>query len=174
MITEFFKRSVYIVGPINKDSFAKFLTDLAPYLKDESKEVLTVFITSGGGSSSYGFALYDILKSLPFSVNTVAVGFVDSIAIIPFISGDKRFITTQTTFSFHEPTMNQEIRFTLAELGQANHEMNYDYERYTQLIHDHTKIDLSKIKELQAKAITYNANELVTSGIAHEIIPYRS
>lgn len=118
-LTKNIKKSVYINGPINRDTYQTFLNQVNEYVTDVTPEPLLVFITSGGGSTYTGMAFYDLLRILPFEVITIAIGYVDSAAILPFMAGSKRFITPQTSFTFHLPSSSQNDRLVLTEHIQS-------------------------------------------------------
>lgn len=83
------------------------LSDLNKFLDSAgSIDTLDVFINSGGGSVNEGFAIYDKLSSLPFTVNTIVNGMCGSIATVIFQSAkDKgsRKMFANSEFFVHNP-----------------------------------------------------------------------
>jgi ATP-dependent protease ClpP protease subunit len=66
-------------------------------------ESLKVNITSIGGSSLEGRQIYEYLKSLPFAVQTNAVGYCYSAAFTIFLAGTQRTASPETKIMMHSP-----------------------------------------------------------------------
>lgn len=68
-------------------------------------DVLDIYINSGGGSVTEGFAIYDKLMSLDCTVNTIVNGMCGSIATIIFQAGQKgtRKMFENSEFFVHNP-----------------------------------------------------------------------
>jgi ATP-dependent protease ClpP protease subunit len=167
------KKNIYINGPLNKDSYQKFLLDVEKYIIQNTPDPLLVIFTSGGGSTYYGITLYEMLRILPFPVITLGIGFVDSASILPFMAGAQRFITPQTTFTFHLPSQNSSERSVLSEVLQTADDLKSYFEKYSQIISERAgKISHEEMKSIQINPRTFSSSELVEKGIAHEIVPY--
>ena len=102
--------TLYINGYIGQQGFfdeASFdLTTLNNFLdQHQDIEELNVFINSGGGSVTEGFAIHDRLMSLPFTVNTIVNGMCGSIATVIFQAGKKgkRKMYANSEFFVHNP-----------------------------------------------------------------------
>ncbi len=63
-----------------------------------------VYINSEGGIVEVGFDIYDYLKSLDVTVDTIAVGCVASIATVIFMAGENRRMRANTEFMIHLPS----------------------------------------------------------------------
>lgn len=167
-------RSLYIIGPINKESLDKFVGQFHVLLSRNQTESITVYITSGGGSARFGLALFEIIRIAPVPVYTVAVGGVDSAALLPFVAGQKRFTTKQTFFTFHPNSFSSEDMITVDELQQIARDTKRYFELYSEIIAERTneKMNKNDVINLQKDFITLTAHEALEKGITHEIINY--
>ena len=99
---------VYIFGDIvssqwfedetSADSFRRELQDLAA----DGVTRLNVHVDSYGGAVSAGWAIYNVLKDFPGSVDTFADGFVASAAVYPFLAGKNRYANPMSAFFLHQ------------------------------------------------------------------------
>jgi ATP-dependent Clp protease protease subunit len=67
-------------------------------------DVLTLFINSGGGSVTDGWAIIDIMESSRIDISTVAIGCIASMAVLIFVAGakGKRIMTPKTAVMTHQ------------------------------------------------------------------------
>ena len=72
-------REIYIVGEINAEK-AKYVNSVLRDLARMSKDPITLYIESPGGSTSAALSIYDTAKSLDIIIKTVASGTVASAA----------------------------------------------------------------------------------------------
>src|SRR3989338_11479148 len=79
----------------------------------------SLVVNSYGGPTGVGMSFYDAVESwLRPNLTTVGSGDVDSSGIIVFLSGEKRYLTKNTTLLFHLAgrTFSTEKRFSTADL----------------------------------------------------------
>ena len=171
--------TLYINGYIGQQGFfdeASFdLTTLNNFLdKHQDIEELNVFINSGGGSVTEGFAIHDKLMSLPFTVNTIVNGMCGSIATVIFQAGKKgkRKMYANSEFFVHNPfwmpdapnAMEAKDLEALAEdLKRAENKIVNFYSSIT----GKSTEDLKPILDRQT---TLTASEAIELGFADEIM----
>ena len=80
------------------DSFRREIQSLAA----DGVTELNVHVDSYGGAISSGWAIYNVLKDFPGTVNTYADGFVASAAIYPFLAGKNRYANPMSAFFLHQ------------------------------------------------------------------------
>jgi len=93
------------------------LIDVVSAVQNDKEPILKVVISSPGGNSDIGFAIYNFLKKYTERpVYTIARGQCDSVASVIFCAGVKRFIGCDMTI--HNPAMraNEDTRFEQSEL----------------------------------------------------------
>lgn len=76
---DFAHRTVMLTGEIDEET-ATIINSALRTLARDSKDDITIYIQSPGGSVSAGFSIYDTIKALGCNVSTVACGMVASMA----------------------------------------------------------------------------------------------
>ena len=167
--------NIHIDGAIGgEDGFT--LSKLNKQLKAMGNiEELNVYINSGGGYTTEGYAIYDKLMSLPFVVNTIANGMVASIATVIFQAGrnkGKRKLYKNSEPFIHNPNW-QPSPFEVYEAK--------DVEGLHQaLLHEETKLmnfyaeitgkSGEEIKPVMDRAASISPQEFIDLGLADEIV----
>lgn len=82
------KNEFVINGTINERTFGDAVNFASEVVNLGLKNII-VFINSTGGSVNNGLAIYDLFKSLPCNITTVAMGNCFSIATVIFSLGEK-------------------------------------------------------------------------------------
>ncbi len=77
---------------------------------------LNFFISSPGGDADAGFRLYDFLKSLPITVETIAFGQVSSVAVTIYLAGSRRTCTKGASFFIHEGSFSNAYQNTAIKI----------------------------------------------------------
>lgn len=164
---------VYIFGDIvssqwfedetSADSFRRELQDLA----SDGVTRLNVHVDSYGGAVSAGWAIYNVLKDFPGSVDTFADGFVASAAVYPFLAGKNRYANPMSAFFLHQA-------WTYAD-GNADElrKAADDIEKFNAIgleAFAAAGMDKEKILELEKQETWLNASEALELGLATEII----
>lgn len=167
--------NIHIDGAIGgEDGFT--LSKLNKQLKAMGNiDELNVYINSGGGYTTEGYAIYDKLMSLPFVVNTIANGMVASIATVIFQAGrnkGKRKLYKNSEPFIHNPNW-QPSPFEVYEAK--------DVEGLHQaLLHEETKLmnfyaeitgkSGEEIKPVMDRAASISPQEFIDLGLADEIV----
>lgn len=168
--------NIHIDGAIGgEDGFT--LSKLNKQLKAMGNiDELNVYINSGGGYTTEGYAIYDKLMSLPFVVNTIANGMVASIATVIFQAGrngGKRKLYKNSEPFIHNPNW-QPSPFEVYEAK--------DVEGLHQaLLHEESKLmnfyaeitgkSTEDIKPVMDRAASISPQEFIDLGLADEIVP---
>ena len=82
----------------NLSKLKKFLDSLESDVTD-----IHVYINSGGGSVTEGWAIYDKLKASGKTVTTIGEGIVGSIATVIYMAGSVRKLHENSKFFIHNP-----------------------------------------------------------------------
>jgi ATP-dependent Clp protease, protease subunit len=67
---------------------------------------VTICMSSSGGAPDQALYVYEILKSLPVTIYTHAIGPVQSAAVTLFLSGSRRYASPGANFLFHDTVFN--------------------------------------------------------------------
>lgn len=172
------KEKIYINGYIGSDSFfgeASFsLADLNQKLDNLSGATeLDVFINSGGGSVTEGFAIYDRLMAFDGKVNTYVNGMCGSIATVIYQAGKKgtRFMYANSEFFVHNPFWQptapdpmeaKDLELLHEDLKAAENKIKNFYSQIT----GKTVDELTPLLDRQS---TLTPQEAIDNGFADEI-----
>ncbi len=97
------KWALSFVGPIEHPWTQCLRNKLADAASNGVQE-LTLLFSSYGGSLFEGFALYNLIRSMPYEVNIHNIGSVQSIANIVFLAGRRRTAARHSSFMMHNFT----------------------------------------------------------------------
>ena len=91
---------IHFTGPINASTCGNLISTCSKALQ-QGAERLQVNLATMGGECSYGFSLYNFLRSLPVRVDTHNLGTVESMGNIIFLAGEHRTACALSKFLFH-------------------------------------------------------------------------
>lgn len=155
--------SQWYTDETSADSFRREIQNLA----SDGVTELNVHIDSYGGAVSAGWAIYNILKDFPGTVNTFADGFVASAAVYPFLAGKNRAANPMSAFFLHQA-------WTIAD-GNADElrKAADDLEKFTAIgleAFAAVGIDKEKVLKLEKEETWLTASEALELGLATEVI----
>ena len=132
---------------------------------------LNILISSPGGSVFHGLSLYNYLKGLPIEINTFNFGSVDSIGVIIFCAGQKRYSVPHSRFLIHGVKFNINGQISMDEKQIEEHlkSLIIDQQNIARVIADTTGKPMHKIEEDMHNRTTLNPNEAKDYGLVHEI-----
>ncbi|MDE2428113.1 MAG: ATP-dependent Clp protease proteolytic subunit [Burkholderiales bacterium] len=101
----FKSRTVLVFGTID-DKLAADVSKRLIALAADSKEPITVLVSSPGGHVESGDVIHDIIKFIDAPVNMVGTGWVGSAAVNVFLSvpKERRVTLANTRFLIHQPS----------------------------------------------------------------------
>lgn len=134
-------------------------------------ERIHLMISSPGGSVFHGLSIHNFLKGAPFEVYTYNFGSVDSIGVVIFCAGKKRFCVPHARFLIHGVSVNFVGNQSLDEKGLEERlkGLQIDYKNIARVIADTTKKPQENIQDDMNNRITLNPEEAITYGLVHEI-----
>lgn len=165
--------AIYIFGDIVSDrwfeeetsptSFRKEIEDLAA----QGVNQIDVHVDSYGGSVSAAWAIYNVLKDFPGTVNSYADGFVASAAVYPFLAGKNRKANPMSAFFLHQAWISaagnaDELRKAATDIEKFN---AIGLEAFAAV-----GIDRERVLQLEKDETWLSAAEAYDLGLATEII----
>lgn len=101
----FKSRTVLVFGTIN-DKLAAEVSKRLIALSAESKEPITLLVSSPGGHVESGDVIHDMIRFIDAPVRVVGTGWVGSAAVNVFLSvpKERRFSLPNTRFLIHQPS----------------------------------------------------------------------
>ena len=163
---------VHFIGPINHASACTVRNLCLQALQSGATEI-ELHMSTEGGNMTAGFALYFFLKSLPLPLSTFNVGSVESVGVVIFLAGHKRYACPGTRFLVHP------LHWGFGSLVAADHSrvrewrdcLDFDAERYASIFEEATKkagVNGDIRTHLFGNARIYDAGQAVEAGIIHE------
>lgn len=92
-------KNVFIHGEVDEQSFVKDLKNL--HIADQSTGLVTITLTTEGGSVEHGLALYDAIRAMKNRVRIIGYGGVCSIGSVIFQAGDERYMMPNSYLMTH-------------------------------------------------------------------------
>lgn len=169
------QRTIEWLGAVNHDNLDRAISNIKELMLDDPKDEIHLLVNSGGGSTGIAMSFYDAVTSwLHPKLTTIGSGDVDSSGIIIFLSGEKRFITKNTTMFFHLAgrTFGTDKRFSTFDMEMMLKEDNLKNFQYASVVSERTsgKYTPEQILEMMAKNVIITPQEAVQMGLAHRIL----
>jgi ATP-dependent protease ClpP protease subunit len=129
-----------------------------------------ILISSPGGSVLHGLSAYNYLKGLPVTITTHNFGSVDSIGVILFCGGSKRFSVPQARFLLHGVSAGfQNERLEEKQLEERLKGLKIDLENIAKVIAANTGKIVKDVTDAMLDRTTLNPDEAKAWGLVHEI-----
>lgn len=169
------ERALYFSGEINAQTSMDFIVSITKLYNADPVSPITLFIVSTGGNVSEAFAIYDyVMKVLKPKLQTVALGEVNSMAIILFMMGDKRYIGKLAAMRFHKLSrgFRQDAYLTEKMAENTSRELSLSNEEYLNLIVKRLARPIAKsvVREIMETEMIVRPSQAVKLGLAHKIL----
>ena len=138
----------------------------------EKCERIHIMISSTGGSVFYGISLHNYIKGAPIETYTYNFGSVDSIGVVLFCAGSKRFSVPHARFLIHGVTLNindKSSGIDEKKLEEYLKGLKIDYQNIARVIADSIKRPASRVEDDMNNRITLNPRDAQNYGLVHEI-----
>ncbi len=168
-------RTIHWLGGVNHENLRRAIEESKALLLDDAQGEISLIIDSYGGTTGIAMSFYDTMRNI-FRPNltTIGAGDVDSSGIIIFLTGQKRYLTKNTTLLFHLAgrTFGTEKRFSTLDLENILKEDKLKDYQYACVVSDATEGRYSpeKVLEMMAKNTVLTADEAVSLGLAHKVL----
>ena len=132
---------------------------------------IVVLISSSGGDIFHGLSAYNFLKGIPAQVVTHNFGSVDSISVVLFCAGERRFSVPHARFLLHvvHTTFPQAARLEEQQLEERLKSLKIDTENIAGVIAATSGRPEEKVTQDMLNRITLNPEQAVEYGLVHEI-----
>jgi len=129
-----------------------------------------VLISSPGGSVIHGLSAYNYLKGLPITITTHNFGSVDSIGVVLFCGGSKRFSVPQARFLLHGVSARfQNESLEEKQLEERLKGLKIDVENIAKIIAANTAKTVEDVTQAILDRTILNPDEAMAWGLVHEI-----
>ena len=168
---------VHFIGPINHTS-ACTIRNLCLQAMQSGASEIALHMSTEGGNMTAGFALHFFLKSLPIPLITHNMGSIESVGVVIFLAGSRRYACPRTRFLVHP------LHWGFGNLVAADHSrvsewrecLDFDAERYACIFEEATSNAGVKDEirsHLLGKARIFDAAQALEAGIIHEAVQAR-
>jgi ATP-dependent Clp protease protease subunit len=157
------KRIILVEGQV-EDTMASIVCASLLYLNSDlsgegkSKEPITMYVNSPGGSVLAGLAIYDVMRSIDAKITTIGTGMQASMGSILLVAGDERKMTRSSKYMIHQPLSGngQSTQLTDIKIGadfttRLKEDLVDIYVRHTGLNHDYWNTVLERDTWLSAE-----------------------
>lgn len=165
-----------------KEAYIRFMAPILPQTTHELLQIVDrkikekctrihIMISSPGGSVFHGLSLYNFLKGAPIEVYTYNFGSVDSIGMVLFCAGEKRYSVPHARFLIHGVRFNisGNISFDEKQLEENLRGVKIDQQNIARVIADTAGKALNDVENDMNNRITLNPAEAKEYGLVHEI-----
>jgi ATP-dependent Clp protease, protease subunit len=168
-------RTIEWLGGVTYDNLQYILGELKNLMIENPHDEVHLLVNSYGGATGIGMSFYDAVTSwLKPNLITIGSGDVDSSGIVVFLSGQKRYITKNTTMLLHLAgrTFDQAKRFSTADMASMLAEDKLKDYQYASVVAQATngKYSPEKILNMMAKNTILTPQEAVNMGLAHRML----
>lgn len=163
-----------------KEAYIRFMAPVVPHTAAALMNAIDTKIAEGvkrlhlllscpGGSVFHGLSIYNFLRGAPIEIFTYNFGSVDSIGVVMFCAGAKRFSVPHARFLIHGVTASIDAGISLDEraLEEVLKGIKIDYENIARVISDTTGQKIAKVMADMNERTTLSPDEALAYGLIH-------
>jgi ATP-dependent Clp protease, protease subunit len=176
--TMMLSRKIVISSPINEQvaeqviSHIMAINDVDAQMSVVSTyqpEPIEMFINSGGGSATDGFAIIGAMEMSETPIITYGLGIVASMALGIFVAGDVRIAHRYTRFMYH--SVSYGAMGNIKDHEEGHKEADYLQRMYNDLFKD-TGISPAQMQDIRERKTDFffSGKEAVKLGVADEVM----
>lgn len=161
---------IRFLAPVNHETTDRLFKIIDQKVANGVKKI-HLLISSPGGSVFHGLSIYNYLKGAPIEVDTYNFGSVDSIGVIIFCSGKKRYSVPHARFLIHGVrfNFNGNASFDEKELEEHFKSLKIDQRNIAKVIADTCEKEIKEVENKMNDRTTLNPEEAKNYGLVHEI-----
>ena len=162
--------AIRFLAPVNNQTADQLFKAIDTKTSQGCKR-LHLLISSPGGSVFHGLSLYNYLKGIPVEVYTYNFGSVDSIGVVIYCAGKKRFSVPHSRFLIHGVKFNINGNLSIDEKQMEEYlkGLQIDQRNIAKVISDNTKKTMEDIERDMHNRTTLNPDEAKAYGLTHEV-----
>lgn len=176
---EVLSRKIVITGEINEQTAHEVIAKIMEINDYDAQmsvvstyepEPIEIFINSGGGHVSDGFAIIGAMETSETPIVTYAFGLCASMALAIFVAGDVRIVHRFCRMMYHS------ISYGMVGYIQDHEDMGKETDllqrMYNSLILDRTKLTSDKLDDIRKmkKDYFFSGKEAVKFGVADDVL----
>jgi len=164
------EKAIRFLAPVNNqtaDQLFKAIDDLLA----QGTTKIRLLLSTPGGSVFHGLSIHNFLRGLPIEVDTYNFGSVDSIGVVIFSAGTKRYSVPHSRFLIHGVKFNINGKTSMDEkqLEEYLKGLQIDQRNVAKVIADTTSKTVVDIENDMINRITLNPEQAQEYGLVHEV-----
>lgn len=168
-------RTVRYIGNVSRATNERVLKEITLLHTKSPREEIALFVTSTGGPTGIAMSFYDMLRHVVQPrLSTIGSGDVDSSGIIIFLTGEKRYITKNTTLLLHSAGrfFDHSQRFTTREIEAMLAEDTLKNRQYASLVAQSSKgkLNTEEVLKMMENQTVLSPVQLIELGLADSIL----
>lgn len=167
-------RIIMLDGPIDSHTASIVMSELL-YLESKSKDDITIYINSPGGSVTDGLAIYDTMQYISCDICTIATGMAASMASVILAAGTKgkRFALPNSTVMIHQPLISGGLSGQCTDIKIHADNLVKTRAKLESILAEHTGKDESTINAACERDNYLSAYEAKDFGLIDEVLFHR-
>ncbi len=167
---------------MNEEIYIRFFAPVTPQTVNALLQVLDqalhmratrvhLLLSSPGGSVFHGLSVYNLLRGAPFETYTYNFGSVDSIGVVLFCAGARRFSVPHARFLLHPVQFNVQgnAQFSESQLEEHLKGLRADQENIARVVADTVGKPLAEVVREMHQRLALNPEQAREYGLVHEI-----
>lgn len=132
-----------------------------------------LLISSPGGDVNFGITLYNYIKSLPIEIYTYNIGIVDSIAVVLYCIGSKRFCSKHARFLLHNEKItiqtSQGFNLDESQLKEIEKILNSGKVMYSDILSKYISATSDDICKMMSEITIFDKQKAKEAGLVTEL-----
>jgi len=157
-------------APVVPDSIAALMEVVDKKLNQGAKK-LGLLISSPGGDVFQGLSAYNFLRGIPMEITTHNFGSADSIGVVLFCAGSRRFSVPHARFLLHgvQCRFQQAVSLEEKQLEERLKGLQIDMGNVARVIADTVNRDKERVIADMLNRTTLYPEQAIEYGLVHEI-----
>lgn len=168
------ERIIMVDGPIDSHT-ASLVTAQLLFLESRSKDDITMYINSPGGSVTDGLAIYDTMQYIGCDVSTIVTGMAASMGSVLLAAGTagKRFALPNAQVMIHQPLISGGLSGQCTDIKIHAENLVKTREKLESILAKHSGKDITTINTACERDNYLTAVEAKEFGLIDAIIEHR-
>lgn len=168
------ERIIMVDGPIDSHT-ASLVTAQLLFLESRSKDDITMYINSPGGSVTDGLAIYDTMQYIGCDVSTIVTGMAASMGSVLLAAGTagKRFALPNAQVMIHQPLISGGLSGQCTDIKIHAENLVKTREKLEGILAKHSGKDAAVVNAACERDNYLTAIEAKEFGLIDEIIEHR-
>ncbi len=164
------ERAIRFLAPVYDQTADQLFTSIDNLLAQGTTKI-RLLLSTPGGSVFHGLSIHNYLKGLPVEVDTYNFGSVDSIGVVIFSAGKRRYTVPHSRFLIHSVkfNINQPVSMDEKQLEENLKSLQIDQKNIAKVIGDTTGKDISTVDSDMNNRTTLDPKQAQEYGLVHEI-----